>query len=91
MKKLLLMIAVVFIFSACASSEPKTDIRDINLDNAVTENGEKLICRRERVTGTRLRTTTCLTQAQRDAMQRDSEAAFTKWKSSPGVKSSEGG
>jgi PhoPQ-activated pathogenicity-related protein len=83
MKKLLLMIAVVFIFSACASSEPKTDIRDVNLDNAVAENGDKLYCRRERVTGTRMKTTTCLTKAQKDAAQRASEDYVNKLKRSP--------
>ena len=89
MKKALLMIAVVFIFSACASSEPKTDIRDINLDNAVAESGEKLYCKREKITGSHMKTTTCLTKAQKDAAKRDSEAFVNKLKRSAQYKSAE--
>ena len=67
MKSTLLMILAVFICSACASSEPKTDVNDLDLDNAVTENGERLYCKRERVTGTHRVTTTCLTEAEKSS------------------------
>ena len=73
MKSSLLMILAVFICSACASSEPKTDVNDLDLDNAVTENGERLYCKRERVTGTHRVTTTCLTEAEKVAARRNSE------------------
>jgi hypothetical protein len=56
-----LMLTTLFIFSGCANSQPKIDIADVNLDNAITEDGEKLYCTRGRVTGTHLKTTTCLT------------------------------
>ena len=73
MKSSLLMILAVFICSACASSEPKTVVNDLDLDNAVTENGERLYCKRERVTGTHRVTTTCLTEAEKEAARRNSE------------------
>ena len=72
MKSTLLMILAVFICSACASSEPKTGVNDLDLDNAVTENGERLYCKRERVTGTHRVTTTCLTEAEKEAARRNS-------------------
>ncbi len=89
MKKSLLIISAVFIINGCASSEPKLekiDVRDINLDNAVTENGEKLYCTRESVTGTHMKTTTCLTKAQKDSARRDSEEYVNRLKRSPEFK-----
>ena len=92
MKKLLLMIVAVFIFSACASNEPKrTDVRDLDLDNAVTENGEKLYCKRESATGSHLKTTTCLTKAEKDAARKNSEELVNRMKRTPELKSSEPG
>ena len=85
------MILTVFIFSACASSEPKTDVRDLDLDNAVTENGEKLYCKRESITGSHMKTTTCLTQAQKEKAERDSEAYVNKLKRTPEFKGETGG
>jgi len=90
MRNSLLMILAVFIVSACATSEPKTDVRDLDLDNAVTENGEKLYCKREKVTGTHLRTTTCLTKAEKERADRDSKQYVNKLKRTPELKNSEG-
>ena len=89
MKKSLLMLLTVFVCSACASSEPKIDIRDVNLDNAVTENGEKLYCKRETITGSHMKTTTCLTKAQKEMAERDSEEYVNRLKRTPEFRSSE--
>ena len=89
MKKLLLMIVAVFIFSACASNEPKTNVRDLDLDNAVTEDGEKLYCKREIITGSHMKTTTCLTKAERDTARKNSEESINRLKRAPELKSSE--
>ena len=92
MKKSLLIISAVFIISGCASSESKIkriDITEINLDNAFTENGEKLYCKRESVTGSHLKTTTCLTKAQKDAARRNTEDYVGRLKRSPDFKSTE--
>lgn len=86
-----LMVSAIFVFSGCANSPPKTKITSVNLDNAITDDGEKLFCTREYVTGTHIKTTTCLTQAQKDAARRDSEAYVNRIKRSPEFKSSEPG
>lgn len=91
MKKSLLTVSAVLIFSGCASSQPKVDIASINLDNAVNEDGEKLYCTREAITGSHMKTTTCLTQAQKDAARRDSDAYVTKLKLTPEFKGESGG
>ena len=86
------MIFTVFFFSACASTnEPSVDVRDVNLDNAVTENGEKLYCKRESVTGSHMKTTTCLTKAQKEAARRDSESYVNDLKRMPEFKGESGG
>ena len=90
MKSSLLMILAVFICSACASSEPKTDENDLDLDNAVTENGEKLYCRRERVTGSHRVTITCLTEAEKVAARRNSEDYLRRTQRTAQPKNSEG-
>ena len=84
------MILAVFICSACASSEPKTDVNELDLDNAVTENGEKLYCTRERVTGTHRVTTTCLTKAEKAAARRNSEDYLNRVQRTAQPKNSEG-
>jgi len=90
MKSSLLMILAVFICSACASSEPKIDVNDLDLDNAVTENDEKLYCKRERITGSHRKTTTCLTKAEKEAARRNSEEQVLRYKLAPELKNSEG-
>ena len=91
MKSSLLMILAVFICSACASSEPRPNVNDLDLDNAVAENGEKLYCKRERITGSHRKTTTCLTKAEKDRARRDSEDMVNRMKMAPELKSSEPG
>ena len=86
-----LMVTAIFVFSGCANSQPKTNITSINLDNAYTEEGEKLYCTRESVTGTHIKTTTCLTKAQKDEARRNSEDYVTRLKRMPEYKSSEPG
>jgi hypothetical protein len=90
MKKSLLMLLTVIVCSACASGEPRVDIRDVNLDNAVTENGEKLYCKREKITGSHMKTTTCLTKKQKEVAEQASKAYVNRLKRSPELKSSEG-
>ena len=90
MKSSLLMILAVFICSACASSEPEINVNDLDLDNAVTENGEKLYCKSERITGSHRKTTTCLTKAEKEAARRNSEEQVLRYKLAPELKNSEG-
>ena len=87
---IVLLILAVFICSACASSEPKTDVNDLDLDNAVTENGERLYCKRERVKGTHRVTTTCLTEAEKVAARRNSEEYLNRTQRTAQPKNSEG-
>lgn len=87
----LLMVTAIFNFSGCASSQQKIDIADVNLDNAATKDGEKLYCTREQVTGTHLKTTTCLTRAEKAAGRRDSEDYVNRLKRMPEYRSSEPG
>lgn len=86
-----LLVTAIFNFGGCANSQQKINIADVNLDNAVTEDGERLYCTREQVTGTHLKTTTCLTKAEKDAARRDSEAYVNRLKRMPEYKSSEPG
>jgi hypothetical protein len=72
MKKLLLFIVLGFILSGCASSVPGVKIADIDFDNAVTPEGEKLYCKKEAVTGTHRKTMTCLTKAEMAATSKNS-------------------
>jgi len=46
--------------------------------------GDELICRREKLTGSRIATTVCLTRAERDKIQEDSQSYIEAGKRSPG-------
>lgn len=94
MVKLLLMISAVFIVSNCASSKPEPNPTKLDPENAALaentaspekeESGEEeLICTKERVTGTRLITKTCLTKAQRDQARENSRSYIDRLKRSP--------
>lgn len=89
MRKIIFIVSAALILSACATSEPKTDITDLNLKTAQTEDGEKLYCKREAVTGTHIKTTTCLTKAEKDAAERNSEDYVNRLKRSPEYRSNE--
>jgi len=91
MKKSILIISAALIISGCASNEPRTDVRDLDLDNVVATNGEKLYCKRESVTGSHMKTTTCLTKAEKEAARRDSEAYVNDLKRMPEFKGESGG
>jgi hypothetical protein len=46
--------------------------------------GDELICRREKLTGSRIATTVCLTRAERDKIREDSQSYIEAGKRSPG-------
>ena len=88
MSKLLQILFLLLILGGCASSEStsdKTRIRmaDIDFDNVVTPEGEKLYCKKEMITGTHRKTMTCLTKAEMDAGRRNSDSYMTRMKASP--------
>jgi hypothetical protein len=99
MRKLLLILSTVFIVSSCASSKPEPAAPGVGADGvalaenteavegAETAEGEKLICKRERITGSHRYTKTCLTQEQTDKAKRDSRAYIERLKrtAQPGI------
>lgn len=46
--------------------------------------GDELICAREKLTGSRIATTVCLTRAERDKIREDSQSYIEAGKRSPG-------
>lgn len=74
------MLAAALMISSCASSIPKTDSSKIDYDNAVTADGEKLICKSERVTGSHMKTKTCMTKAEKAQARKESEMFLDKMK-----------
>ena len=85
MKKSLLFLVLGFILSGCASSTPRVKIADIDFDNAVTPEGEKLYCKKETITGTHRKTMTCLTKAEMDDGRKSSDFYITRMRASPDV------
>ena len=88
MKESLLFLCLIFILSGCASAgnasgPARIKIADIDFDNVVTPEGEKLYCKKETVTGTHRKTMTCLTKAEMDDGRRDSEMYMMRMKASP--------
>ena len=83
-----------FILGGCAStdtnSKSRVKIADIDFDNVVTPEGEKLYCKKETITGTHRKTMTCLTKAEMDEGRRDSEMYMGRMKASPDVGSGGG-
>tara|TARA_S200000501_G_scaffold190471_1_gene179404 strand:+ start:351 stop:626 length:276 start_codon:yes stop_codon:yes gene_type:complete len=82
MKKLILVVSVCLLVSACESLDKNNDDgiprirsqRDVQAYNeTVSSEGEKLVCERERVIGSNIRQWVCLTIAQRDALQRQAQ------------------
>lgn len=82
MKKLILVVSVCLLVSACESLDKNNDDgiprirsqRDVEAYNeTVSSEGEKLVCERERVIGSNIRQWVCLTIAQRDALQRQAQ------------------
>lgn len=95
MKKSLISIFLIIILSGCVSSQSTGDktrlrIADIDFDNVVTPEGEKLYCKKETVTGTHRKTMTCLTKAEMDAGRRGSDLYMIRMKGSPEVGSGGG-
>ncbi|MCF6263414.1 MAG: hypothetical protein L3J24_07510 [Xanthomonadales bacterium] len=89
MKNVLLTIFATLILSSCASSTPKTKQSSVDFDNAVTQDGEKLICVSEKMTGTRIKTKTCMTRAEKEAARKDSEEFVNRLKRTPELRGSE--
>ena len=80
MLKVSLILSAALIISSCASSIPKPNASDIDFDNVVTKDGEKLICKSERITGSHIKTKTCMTAAEIAKAKRDSEMFMDKMK-----------
>jgi len=90
MNKSLLIMFLIFVLGGCASTEStgnktRLKIADIDFDNVVTPEGEKLYCKKETITGTHRKTMTCLTKAEIDAGRRDSDMYMTRMKATPEV------
>jgi len=95
MRKLLLILSTVFIVSSYASSKPEPAAPGVGADGvalaenteavegAETAEDEKLICKKEKITGSRLYSKTCLTQKQIDDMNRDSRAFIERLNRTP--------
>ena len=88
MNKLLQILFLILILGGCASSEStggktRLKISDIDWDNVVTPEGEKLYCRKEMITGTHRKTMTCLTKAEMDTGRKNSDLYMTKMKATP--------
>lgn len=86
MKKIFLILFAALILSSCAPSTPKIKQSSVDFDNAVTEDGEKLICVSEYKTGSHIKTKTCMTQAEKDAARINSEEFVNKLKRTPEFK-----
>ncbi|MCF6225758.1 MAG: hypothetical protein L3J22_05565 [Xanthomonadales bacterium] len=89
MKNVLLTIFATLILSSCASSTPKVKQSTVDFDNAVTAEGEELICVSEKITGTRIKTKTCMTKAEKEAARKDSEEFVNRLKRTPELRGSE--
>lgn len=87
MKKSLFTMFLILLLSSCASSSNQTRLKiaDIDFDNVVTPEGEKLYCKKETITGTHRKTMTCLTKAEMDQGRRDSEMYMIRMKGTPDV------
>ena len=85
------MLAAALLITSCASSNPKPESAKIDYDNVVTADGEKLICKSERVTGTHLKTITCMTIAQKAQARKDSEMFLDKMRRATKQVGDEGG
>ena len=88
MSKLLPFLFLILILGGCASSESTGDktrlkIADIDFDNVVTPEGEKLYCKKETITGTHRKTMTCLTKAEIDAGRKGSGLFMSRMKATP--------
>jgi len=87
MKKSLLMLSVILVLSGCAGStnSKRVKMADIDFDNVVTPEGEKLYCKKEMITGTHRKTMTCLTKAEMESISRNSDFFMMKMGSTPQV------
>jgi len=85
MRKSLLVILLFSVLGGCASSQNRLKVADIDFDNVVTPEGEKLYCKKETITGTHRKTMTCLTKAEMEDGRRNSDMYITRMKATPEV------
>jgi len=93
----LILLITIFILSSCASSKPQTDPTPATSENtALAENTalpeeEELVCVKEKITGTHIVTTTCLTRAEKEEGRKNSRLYIDRLKRTPEFISSEPG
>ena len=87
MKRALLVVLLLSVITGCASSSnhEKVKLVDLDLDNAVTPEGEKLYCKKEKITGSHRKTTTCMTLAEKEVARKNSDLYIHRLKSAPEV------
>ena len=69
----------VYAQTAAQSSE------SVTVDSAAEDEGDKMVCKRKAVTGTRIKKRLCYTQAQWDRIERQSREMANEFKSLGGV------